>query len=70
MLICLSSVLLIMEQLKIILILKLLKKHEVAEDAEAKEKFFKFQGMSRLSKFIEDNKEIQDFLYDEIKSVL
>jgi recombination protein RecA len=51
-------------------ILKLLKKHEVAEDAEAKEKFFKFQGMARLSKFIEDNKEIQDFLYDEIKSVL
>ena len=47
-----------------------MKKHEVAEEAEAKEKFFKFQGMARLSKFIEDNKEIQDFLYDEIKSVL
>jgi recombination protein RecA len=51
-------------------ILKLLKKHEVSDDAEAKEKFFKFQGMARLSKFIEENKEIQDFLYDEIKSVL
>jgi hypothetical protein len=42
----------------------------VENEAEAKEKFFKFQGMARLSKFIEDNKEIQDFLYDEIKSVL
>jgi len=51
-------------------ILKLLNKHEVPEDTEAREKFFKFQGMAKLSNFIEQNKEIQEFLYDEIKSVL
>ena len=34
------------------------------------EKFFKFQGMAKLSKFIEENEEIQEFLYDEIRSVL
>jgi recombination protein RecA len=49
----------------------LLKKNEVnADDPEAVEKFFKFQGMSKLSEFIETNPEIQEFLYDEIKSVL
>lgn len=52
-------------------ILSLLKKNDVdPNDKEATEKFFKFQGMARLSTFIESNQEIQDFLYDEIKSVL
>ncbi len=51
-------------------ILKLLNKHEVPDDIEAREKFFKFQGMAKLSKFIEENEEIQEFLYDEIRSVL
>ena len=51
-------------------ILKLLNKHEVPEDTEAREKFFKFQGMAKLSNFIATNTEIQQFLYDEIKSVL
>jgi hypothetical protein len=51
-------------------ILQLLKKNEVADEPEAREKFFKFQGMSNLSRFIEENEEIQSFLYDEIKSVL
>jgi len=49
----------------------LLKKNEVnIEDSEAVEKFFKFQGMAKLSEFIETNPEIQEFLYDEIKSVI
>ena len=51
-------------------ILQLLKKNEVVDEPEAREKFFKFQGMSNLSRFIEENEEIQSFLYDEIKSVL
>ena len=52
-------------------ILSILKKNDVdPSDKEATEKLFKFQGMAKLSKFIEDNQEIQDFLYDEIKSVL
>jgi hypothetical protein len=51
-------------------ILDLLKKNEVSDDKESREKFFKFQGMSNLNKFIQDNEEIQSFLYDEIKSVL
>ena len=52
-------------------VLSILKKNDVdSKDKEAVEKFFKFQGMSKLSKFIEDNQDIQDFLYDEIKSVL
>jgi recombination protein RecA len=49
----------------------LLKKNDIdLEDKEVVEKFFKFQGMARLSAFIENNEEIQKFLYDEIKSVL
>lgn len=49
----------------------LLKKNEIdSKDKEAREKFFKFQGMTKLSDFIKSNLEIQEFLYDEIKSVL
>jgi len=49
----------------------LLEKNDVdPEDKEAVEKFFKFQGMSKLSEFIETNPDIQSFLYDEIKNVL
>lgn len=52
-------------------ILSLLKKNDVdSANTEEVEKFFKFQGMSNLSKFIDENEEIQSFLYDEIKSVL
>ncbi len=52
-------------------VLKLLKKNEIdPEDKEAREKFFKFQGMTKLSDFIKSNLEIQEFLYDEIKSAL
>ena len=49
----------------------LLKKNDVdVDDAEAVEKFFKFQGMSKLGDFIEENMEIQQFLYEEIRNVL
>jgi len=52
-------------------VIKLLKKNEIdLENKEAIEKFFKFQGMTKLSDFIKSNLEIQEFLYDEIKSVL
>tara|TARA_Y100001937_G_scaffold120782_1_gene178492 strand:+ start:369 stop:1475 length:1107 start_codon:yes stop_codon:yes gene_type:complete len=52
-------------------IVNLLKKNDIdPEDKEAREKFFKFQGMSKLSEFIQSNTEVQAFLYDEIKSVL
>lgn len=52
-------------------ILALLKKNDIdSSNSEEAEKFFKFQGMSNLSKFIDENEEIQSFLYDEIKSVL
>lgn len=52
-------------------ILALLKKNDIdSSSSEEAEKFFKFQGMSNLSKFIDENEEIQSFLYDEIKSVL
>lgn len=52
-------------------IISLLNKNNVCTDnPEEIEKFFKFQGMSKLSKFIEENEEIQEFLYDEIRSVL
>jgi RecA/RadA recombinase len=52
-------------------IVLLLNKNKVnIDDPEAVEKFFKFQGMAKLSEFIETNTEIQEFLYDEIKSVL
>ena len=49
----------------------LLTKNDVdVNDAEAVEKFFKFQGMSKLGDFIEQNAEIQQFLYEEIRNVL
>ena len=52
-------------------IISLLNKNNVCIDnPEEIEKFFKFQGMAKLSKFIEENEEIQEFLYDEIRSVL
>ena len=49
----------------------LLKKNDVdVKSPEAVEKFFKFQGMSKLGEFIEQNEEIQQFLYEEIRNVL
>ena len=49
----------------------LLKKNDVDVDSpEAVEKFFKFQGMSKLGDFIEQNVEVQEFLYEEIRNVL
>jgi RecA/RadA recombinase len=49
----------------------ILKKNDVNEDnLEEIEKFFKFQGMAKLSNFIDSNEKIQKFLYNEIKNVL
>ena len=49
----------------------LLNKNDIdATSAEAVEKFFKFQGMAKLGDFIEQNEEIQQFLYEEIRNVL
>jgi hypothetical protein len=49
----------------------LLKKNDIdVNSVDLVDKFFKFQGMSKLSDFIEENVEIQQFLYEEIRNVL
>jgi len=40
------------------------------DNLEEVEKLFKFQGMAKLSDFIEQNEELQCFLYEQIKEIL
>ena len=40
------------------------------EDEEAVTKAFKFQGMERVTTFLEENETITNFLYDQIREVL
>ena len=37
---------------------------------ESIERAFKFQGMEKVVNFLNDNPELMDFLYDEIKEIL
>ena len=49
---------------------KVLKDNEVPEDEEAAEKFFKFQGVNRLSEFLTDNEPIAELVYEEVRELL
>jgi recombination protein RecA len=49
---------------------KVLKDNEVAEGEEAAEKFFKFQGVNRLSEFLTDNEPIAELVYEEVRELL
>ena len=49
---------------------KVLKDNEVAEGEEAAEKFFKFQGVNRLSEFLTNNEPIAELVYEEVRELL
>lgn len=48
----------------------ILKRHSVADDQESIEKFFKFQGITKLNDFLTENDEVRDFLCEKIKEIL
>jgi RecA/RadA recombinase len=53
------------------IVLKVIKDNNVeVSDDEAVEKLFKFQGMSKLSDFLEKNEKLRDLLYDNVKEIL
>lgn len=49
---------------------KILKDNEVPETEEAIEKFFKFQGVNRLSEFLTENDSISDLVYEQVRELL
>ena len=49
---------------------KILKDNEVGDDTETIEKFFKFQGKQNLTEFLEQNDDLTQFIYDEIKEMM
>ena len=42
----------------------------MAEGEEAAEKFFKFQGVNRLSEFLTNNEPIAELVYEEVRELL
>jgi recombination protein RecA len=49
---------------------KVLKDNEVPETEEDAEKFFKFQGVNRLSEFLTKNEPIADLVYEQVRELL
>lgn len=52
------------------IIKNILTKNDVKDDTESIEKFFKFQGMQNLTEFLENNQEVCDFIYEEVKDMM
>jgi len=52
------------------IIKNILNKNDVKDDTESIEKFFKFQGMQNLTEFLENNQEVCDIIYDDIKELM
>lgn len=50
-------------------ILKMLQENNVGDKAEDIERFFKFQGSNNVLQFLNDNREVSDFIYQKIREL-
>ena len=50
-------------------VVKILKDNDISGE-EAAEKFFKFQGVNRLSEFLVENESMADLVYEHVRELL